>query len=181
MTIIPDDLAEELRDFLTGHALSPQLHARDAEALLNRLEGCMDAAERASIAPSIVATAVCATRDCVYYADHEGGCQARDGSPRTKVDPLAEAFPDEAPRDLARLIMAKTGVMPAVVEKMDDDVPVCSHSALRFSMRDRDGEIATRYLDLREYHQREGVKHALRAAIRIVNLDHCGPPIVGGR
>ena len=157
MTIIPDDLAEELRDFLTGHALSPQLHARDAEALLNRLEGCMDAAERASIATLEIAK-------------------------RLKIaDPLAEEFPDEAPRDLARLIMAKTGVVPAVVEKMDDDVPVCSHSALRFSLRDRDGEIATRYLDLREYHQREGVKHALRAAIRIVNLDHCGPPIVGGR
>jgi hypothetical protein len=44
MTKIPNDLAEDLLLFLQKHALSPQTHASEAEALMVRLESFMEQA-----------------------------------------------------------------------------------------------------------------------------------------
>lgn len=144
MTTIPDDLAEDLLLFLWKHALSPQSHASEAEALMVRLESHMEKV-----------------------------------LPPEPPDPLA-AFTDETARDLAGYIAKRTGLIPVLTTSFDPGTkhrePV-TFNVLRFWMRDRDGFPVTRDLDLREYHPREGVKHALRAAARTVGLDHFGAPL----
>jgi len=148
MTTIPNDLAEDLLLFLQKHALSPQSHASEAEALMVRLESHVEKA---------LATA--ATSE--------------------PPDPLA-AFTDETARDLAGYIAKRTGLVPVLTTSYDPGTkhrePV-TFNVLRFWMRDRDGMPVTRDLDLREYHPREGVKHALRAAARTAGLDHFGAPL----
>jgi len=89
-------------------------------------------------------------------------------------DPLI-SFDDDVSRDLAGHIMKKTGVAP-VVAAMTDQSSGAAFLVLRFWMRNPDGTVARRDLDLRERHSTEGVKHALRDALRTVRLDHVGSP-----
>jgi hypothetical protein len=97
----------------------------------------------------------------------------------TYRDADLDSFRDEE-RVLAKEIAMKTGVAPAVVMAFDKGTKhrgAETYKALRFWMRDRDGMIISRDLDLRDYHHREGVKHALRAVVRTTRLDHVGLPI----
>lgn len=88
----------------------------------------------------------------------------------------------EEARPLVDYIVKKTGVEPKLIVCFDPGTKhrgPTSYTALRFWIRDRDGFVATRDLDLREFkHPKEAVKHALRMAQRIVGLDHQGPPFV---
>ena len=89
-----------------------------------------------------------------------------EAPPADASDPLGD-FEDETERGLAAVIAKRTGIAPIVVLDV-----------LRFWVRDRDGEPFMRDLDLSEYHPRERVKHALRAAVRIASLDHFGAPLL---
>lgn len=149
MTItIPNELAEELRTFLTKLALSPQFASREAQGLLDRLEDQLDA---------------------VHPLDRE---------PEPAPDPLAT---DEA-RPLVSYIVKKTGVEPKLITCFDPGTKhrePTSYVVLRFWIRDAEGFVATRDLDLREFkHPKEAVKHALRTATRVAGLDHHGLPFV---
>lgn len=86
------------------------------------------------------------------------------------VDPLA-AFSGEQERLLAQTITDQTGVVPEVVTTEGGRV-------LRFWIRDTDDEAVHRDIDLSNLHPKEGVKHALRDAVRVARLDHKGGPIV---
>jgi hypothetical protein len=176
MTTIPQELAGDLHDFLTRLALSPQVASREAQGLLDRLEGCMEtpshgdlvrlAAQVTAIAPALAPPAIAKALAAVVTA--------------APPDPLA-AFEDETARDLARYIMKRTGLVPVLTTSFDPGTKhrePATFNVLRFWMRDRDGMPVTRDLDLREYHPREGVKHALRAAARTAGLDHFGLPLV---
>jgi len=105
-------------------------------------------------------------------------CDAEPIGTHMKLDPEPDpllSFYDDASRDLAGHIVKKTGVAPVVAAVAGaDGGPV--FLVLRFWMRNPDGTVACRELDLRERHSSEGVKHALRDALRTVRLDHVGPP-----
>lgn len=102
-----------------------------------------------------------------------------DAEPELDPNPLAT---DEA-RPLVSYIVKKTGVEPKLIVCFDPGTKhraPTSYTVLRFWIRDRDGFVATRDLDLREFkNPKEAVKHALRMAQRIVGLDHQGLPFVG--
>jgi len=141
MITIPTDLAADLRDFLSRQALSPQSSARDAEALLARLES-----EKTAETPT--------------------------------APDLFAGFSSDSEKDLAREITTRTGRVPLVTSVTELRGQATQYfRVLRFWLRDRNGDIVERDLDLREFHEREGVKHALRVATRIARLDHSGDPL----
>ncbi len=76
---------------------------------------------------------------------------------------------------LARGIAEHTGIIPSVDVVLSDDEE--ARPVLRFWLRDNDGAVVSRDIDLLKFDFRVSVKHALREAMRTVRLDHAGPPI----
>lgn len=97
-------------------------------------------------------------------------CMESSEAPLEAPSPLEVAWPSEELRELAGYIVEKTGIVPLVVGEKKADM------RLEFQIRNRHGDRVSLHLDLDKYHPRDGVKHALRDALRTVRLDHHGAP-----